>query len=166
MSELTSQPDLIPINVALPLSVLEQLLASGSPTTGDEGTVRLKLAKYILGARRRRLKTLPAIRFGEPSWDMILDLYIATVEERRVDMSGLCLASGVAPTTAVRYVEMLVTEKLIGRVADAHDGRRTYVMMLPPLQLAIERWLDAEGAILKLMGQGRGTYSTPIAPAP
>lgn len=71
----------------------------------------------------------PAVaQCGEPTWDMILDLYIADREGRRVDVSSLCLASGVAHTTANRYVNLLVDDELISKIGDADDGHRSFAI--------------------------------------
>ncbi len=114
--------------------------------------IRLAFAKWVLGSRRRRSKAFKSIRFGEPTWDMILDLYIADREGRRVDVSSLCLVSGVAPTTANRYVDLLVDDELISKVGDADDGRRSFVNISETLRGAIDEWLDQAEASLTVAG--------------
>lgn len=89
---------------------------------------------------------------GEPSWDMMLDLYVADREGRRVDVSGLCLASGIAPTTALRYVDLLVDDGHISRVGDEKDGRRAFIEMSAALRGMIEEWLDHADAGLSVAG--------------
>ncbi|WP_198283485.1 MarR family transcriptional regulator [Sphingomonas sp. PAMC 26605] len=83
---------------------------------------------------------------------MILDLYIADREGRRVDVSSLCLVSGVAPTTANRYVDLLVDDELISKVGDADDGRRSFVNISETLRGAIDEWLDQAEASLTVAG--------------
>ncbi|MEG3166156.1 hypothetical protein U1701_16290 [Sphingomonas sp. PB2P19] len=83
---------------------------------------------------------------------MILDLYIADREGRRVDVSSLCLASGVAPTTANRYVELLADDALISKVADADDGRRSFIGISGTPRAAIDEWLDQAEASLSVAG--------------
>eukprot|EP01037_Dinobryon_pediforme_P032475 gene32475-37431_t len=99
--------DLIDVNVRLPRTLIESVIMQAAAVPGDQAGRRLAFAKWVLGSRRRRSKAFKSIRFGEPTWDMILDLYIADREGRRVDVSSLCLASGVAPTTANRYLDLL-----------------------------------------------------------
>ncbi len=147
-----SDTDLIVINVRLPRALVESVIMQSAAPTGDPAGRRLAFAKWILGSRRRRSKAFKNIRFGEPTWDMILDLYIADREGRRVDVSGLCLASGVAPTTALRYVELLVDDALIAKVGDAHDGRRSFVNISGTLRDAIDEWLDQAEAGLSVAG--------------
>lgn len=145
-------PDFIDISVRLPRTLIESIIMQTARSLGDPAGRRLAFAKWVLASRRRRSKTFKSIRFGEPTWDMILDLYITNREGRRVDVSGLCLASGVAPTTALRYVELLVDDDLISKIDDAADGRRSFVTISDALRDAIEEWLDQAEAGLSVAG--------------
>lgn len=73
-------------------------------------------------------------------------------EGRRADVSSLCLASGVAPTTTNRYVDLLVDDELISKVGDADDGRRSFVNISGTLRGAIDEWLDQAEAGLTVAG--------------
>lgn len=144
--------DFIDINVRLPRAIVETIIMHAAAPLGDPARRRLALAKWVLASRRRRPKAFRSIRFGEPNWDMILDLYITDREGRRVDVSGLCLASGVAPTTALRYVELLIDDDLISKIDDVNDGRRSFVSISDTLRHAIEEWLDQAEAGLCVSG--------------
>lgn len=148
----SSDTDLIDIKVRLPRTLVEAVIMRSAATAIDPAGRRLAIAKWLLASRRRRSKAFKSIRFGEPTWDMILDLYIADREGRRVDVSGLCLASGVAPTTALRYVDLLVGDGLIAKVGDADDGRRSFVNISGTLRDAIDEWLDQAEAGLIVAG--------------
>lgn len=65
--------------------------------------------------------------FGEPSWDMLLDLFIAQGRERPVSVSSACIASSMPQSTALRYVGLLEKVGLIRRAKDPQDGRRHYL---------------------------------------
>lgn len=65
--------------------------------------------------------------FGEPAWDILLDLYVAELRERRVSVSDACLASGVPPTTALRWLALLEEANLVERHKDPHDARRVHL---------------------------------------
>lgn len=136
----------ISISKDLGRQILEEAVAGGI----QRSDASLVFAKYVLAARRRRARFLKGIKFGEPSWDMILDLYVAFREGRRVDVTGLYLSSGVAATTAVRYVEMLEEEGLVHRTPDQSDGRRFFVTLADRLRDMIEQWLENELIALKL----------------
>ncbi|OYW48023.1 MAG: hypothetical protein B7Y36_08880 [Novosphingobium sp. 28-62-57] len=87
------------------------------------------IAREVYAARRRRHKALPADLFGEPTWDILLDLYIAMREDRRVPTTSACIGAHVPPTTALRWLRILETRGLIEREDDGRDGRRTFVRL-------------------------------------
>lgn len=83
----------------------------------------------LLRARRGRNRFFNSQLFADPAWDMLLELYAAEVAQRRVSVTGLCIASGVPSTTALRCMDMLTQEGLIGRRRDPLDGRRKFVQL-------------------------------------
>lgn len=87
------------------------------------------IAREVYAVRRRRHKALPADLFGEPTWDILLDLYIAAREDRRVPTTSACIGAHVPPTTALRWLRILETRGLIEREDDGRDGRRTFVRL-------------------------------------
>lgn len=92
------------------------------------------LAEYAASLRAIRLRRNEALGspvFRDPAWDMLLDLLVASEEGRRVSVTGLCHASGVPTTTALRHVERLDELGLIDRTADPADGRRFWVTARP-----------------------------------
>lgn len=83
----------------------------------------------VIKARRLRSRYLDADLFGEPAWDMLLDLYAATLEFKKVSVSSLCIASAVPSTTALRWIGTLTEAGLLEREKDIHDGRRNFVKL-------------------------------------
>lgn len=92
-------------------------------------TPALTLARVLYAERRRRDRTFPCDIFGEPSWDILLDLFIATGEGRRVPTTSACIGAHVPPTTALRWLRLLEGHGLIEREEDERDGRRTFVRL-------------------------------------
>lgn len=90
----------------------------------------LKLAVALYGLRRKR-DAASARRglFGEPGWDILLDLYIADRRRTEVQVSSVCLDAGVPSTTILRWIARLEQEGLIYRIADNADARRRYVRL-------------------------------------
>lgn len=88
-------------------------------------------ASAIYQARRLRGSFLPASYFGEPGWDILLDLFMATMRGLQVSVTSACIGSAVATTTALRWIDVLETEALIERQPSSVDGRRTYVVLTP-----------------------------------
>ncbi|NKJ43856.1 MULTISPECIES: MarR family transcriptional regulator [unclassified Novosphingobium] len=92
-------------------------------------TAALAMAREIYAGRRRRERFLAADLFGEPTWDILLDLYIAAGEGRRVPTTSACIGANVPPTTALRWLRILEARALVEREDDGRDGRRTFVCL-------------------------------------
>ncbi|HQS68957.1 MAG: transcriptional regulator [Novosphingobium sp. 28-62-57] len=92
----------------------------------------LKLAVSLYALRRKR-DAASAGRglFGEPGWDILLDLFIAEGRRTEVQVSSVCLDAGVPSTTILRWIARLEQEGLIYRIADDADARRRYVRLTP-----------------------------------
>ncbi len=136
--------DLIDVVVRLPRKAIEDTLLSMPPDARDLSERRLAEARAVLAGRRRRATYFKRVRFYDPSWDMILELYVATCEQRRIAVSQLCKLSGGSMTTALRHVEQLEALGYIVRQTDPDDGRRLIIGTLTPLLAASEQWLDLQ----------------------
>lgn len=115
-------------------------LAQFTEAPRSEAIVR---ARAHLDARRARARFLPIDLFGEPAWDLLLDLFIAGEEGKGVSITSACIASGVPSTTALRWIGVLEERGLIARVPDPEDGRRIYVSLTELSRNAMLRWLGA-----------------------
>lgn len=82
---------------------------------------------YDLGGRYSDLLG-PAV-CGDPGWNILLDLFISAGDFRRLSVSAVCIGSRAAPATALRYLSLLQDAGLVERIADATDGRRSYVAL-------------------------------------
>lgn len=79
-----------------------------------------------LYARRRRREVhfgLNADLFGEPVWDLLLDLYVNRRRGQGVTVTAACTAACVPATTAIRWISVLVTRGLVQRKPHQSDGR-------------------------------------------
>lgn len=56
----------------------------------------LALTKFIIKFRRSRGLYFGTSLFADPAWDMLLDLFLAGEEGRRVSVSSLCIGSSIA----------------------------------------------------------------------
>lgn len=85
---------------------------------------RLLLRRQLLGADRL---------FGEPAWDMLLELFIAYCEGATVPTGALGIGSGLSSSSAQRLVQRLVDARLVLCAPDPDDGRRHLVSLSPEI---------------------------------
>src|SRR3546814_486265 len=80
--------------------------------------------------------------FADPAWDMLLDLTVARAEHARVSVTSLCIASGVPPTTALRWIGQMTEAGLLERVQDESDRRRAFITLSDRAAGAIARYFE------------------------
>ena len=83
--------------------------------------------RAVIRSRRLRDQFFASALFGDPAWDMLLDLFAAGLERREVSVSSLCIAAAVPPTTALRWIGTMHDAGLFERRADPGDRRRAYI---------------------------------------
>jgi len=86
-----------------------------------------RLARMVLKARAKRADFLPPDVFGEPGWNMLLELFTAREQEQRIAVTSLCIASLAPMTTAMRWLDKLVASDLAVLKPSTSDGRVIYV---------------------------------------
>jgi DNA-binding MarR family transcriptional regulator len=108
----------------------------------------LRIAKLLYEARRRR-DAASSVKglFGEPGWDILLDLFIARKTRTALQVSSVCAGAGLPSTTVLRWIARLEREGLIVRVADVEDARRRYVSLTTRGLRLTTNLLDAIGSI-------------------
>jgi DNA-binding MarR family transcriptional regulator len=84
---------------------------------------------YIKEGRELRDRFLDPQLFGEPAWDMLLDLYEAALAQQRLSVSAVCVGSRVPATTALRWLKLMERKGLIYRTPDPMDARRIFVSL-------------------------------------
>lgn len=91
----------------------------------------LSFIRALIAMRGRRSHYLAANLFGEPCWDILLDLTRAQLLNENVSISSLCIAANVPNTTALRYIHAMVTAGLLVRLQDSDDRRRSFLQLSP-----------------------------------
>jgi len=123
------------------LSELDDPVLDQEPSLDVANTVRV--LRRIIRERRVRERFFKEARFGEPAWDIILDLTLAWFEGKTVAVSSLCIASGVPMSTAMRWINEMIEVGLIDRWIDPTDGRRNLMQVSPTTRDAMLRYLAA-----------------------
>jgi len=88
-----------------------------------------QLIRFVRRTRRRRGEYLNPDLFGEPAWEILLDLYAAELSQRRRPITSLCLENGISVTSGLRWLQTLENESLVKRSPDPHDRRRVFVSL-------------------------------------
>jgi DNA-binding MarR family transcriptional regulator len=95
-----------------------------------------------LHARAQRGRFFSARLFSDPAWDMLLELYAASLAQRRLSVSRLSERARVPLTTALRWISALEKEGAIERQADPLDGRRVFIMLSEEGRSAMSAYFD------------------------
>lgn len=88
-----------------------------------------RLIRGIIRQRQLRARFFDGDLFADPAWDMLLDLTAARAEHTRVSVTSLCIASGVPPTTALRWIGQMIETGLLQRLEDETDRRRAFIAL-------------------------------------
>jgi hypothetical protein len=148
VSELVPESYLQPLADELVAIVarLRDVAAAPASTQRSQRSERryLALARQAYALRRKRAAIFgnPEL-FGEPAWDILLDLYIAHADGKPVSVSSACIGSAAPPTTGLRWLGVLAEEGLVVRENYADDHRRVLVRLTRAGITAMERFFDA-----------------------
>lgn len=116
--------------------------------TARAGTPESRFARGLIACRRRREAVLGEHLFGEPCWDMLLDLFAAHDEAVNVSESSLCIAATVPSTTVLRWVRAMVEEGTFVERRDPNDGRRVWIALAPEMadrmRMLLKSWMMLE----------------------
>lgn len=104
-----------------------------------------RLVRRIIRQRQLRARYFDGDLFADPAWDILLDLTAARAEHTRVSVTSLCIASGVPPTTALRWISQMVEAGLLRRVEDEIDRRRAFIALTDQAAEAMARYFAELG---------------------
>ena len=111
-----------------------------------------RLVRRIIRQRRLRDRFFDSAMFADPAWDILLDLTAARSEHVRVSVTSLCIASGVPPTTALRWIGQMVEAGLLERVEDEADRRRAFIALSDSAADAMARYFAELGKSAEKLG--------------
>lgn len=112
---------------------------SDPPPAVQPETAAQKLPQ-ILRARRQRGRFLGHDLFADPAWDILLELYAAEAEGRKISVSGVCESAAVSATTGLRWLGKLERAGLVVRCSDPLDRRRSWVRLSPTAVVALQHY--------------------------
>ena len=100
-----------------------------------------RIVTAVIKSRRRRERYFGGELFGEPAWEILLELYAAEQADEKLSVSGACHVSGAPGTTALRYVNRLQKDGWIRRDQDSLDGRRCWLRLTEQGLSAMQNYL-------------------------
>jgi hypothetical protein len=118
----------------------ERLVRAARPPLPDP-----RLVRTIIRQRQARARFFGGDLFADPAWDMLLDLTAARAEHTRVSVTSLCIASGVPPTTALRWIGQMIEAGLLARIEDEADRRRAFITLTDKAADAMARYFAELG---------------------
>ncbi|HEY1604300.1 MAG TPA: hypothetical protein VGF77_01730 [Allosphingosinicella sp.] len=113
--------------ILLEVEILLQRLMHLTAPPPDEQTALLLSARQLYRSRRLRDRVFGTTLFADPAWDILLDLFIARREGRKVTISSACAAASAPTSTAARHIAHLVQKRLVARVSREEDARSSYL---------------------------------------
>jgi hypothetical protein len=124
----------------------DRLVRTPRPPLPDPALVRT-----IIRQRQLRAKFFDGAMFADPAWDILLDLTAARAEHARVSVTSLCIASGVPPTTALRWIGQMTQSGLLERVEDETDRRRAFIALSARAADAMARYFAELGRNVRVI---------------
>ena len=103
--------------------------------------------RAIITARRLRREYL-GLDVSDATWAMMLELFAAGLEGRRVHQTMLCVTAAVAQTTALRVTRKLLDAGIFLGAADAKDDRLLILRLSDDAARRIRTYLAATQGII------------------
>ena len=116
------------------------------PRALTESRAIIEPVRKLIQARRRRSQYLSSELFGEPAWDILLELLYAELMQVRITMTRLCRRTGIPQGTAVRWLRSMTDRGLVLRHGDPFDSRRVFLELAPSASEALHQFFADEWA--------------------
>lgn len=136
----STKAQLLRLNAVLDARRIRQADNDEEPPQQDQ---HLALARSYAKIRRTRSKFFEAWVLASPTWDILLELALAALEDEVVSVSSICALSEFPMSTALRHVRQLETAGMITRAIDPSDRRRCLLQIEPDALATMRRYLEA-----------------------
>lgn len=101
----------------------------------DFDATSVGLAVMLIRFRQERAKHYPELKFADPAWDIMLDVFVAAARGKHLSVGDLAVGSDLPTSTALRWSDYLVKQGVVDNVDDPNDKRRK-LMSMNPAQLS------------------------------
>lgn len=109
---------------------------------GEPSNPRMLIAKWIYSSRQDRPGVNDTRLFGEPAWDIVLDIYIHQAKGRSTSITAACIGSHAPATTALRYIDLLCELDWVEKIPDDNDRRRSLLALTASAKAQMDGYLD------------------------
>ena len=105
-------------------------LPSSVPLAPKNDITLAEIAAQLYQERRLRDACFHEVDiFGEPAWDILLDVAFAEAKGERLSISKVCIGSCVPVSTAMRWINILQSRDLVYKVGDTGDPLETFIRL-------------------------------------
>lgn len=117
-----------------------------APWHGHQRSITAEVAEHTLRFRRHRDKVFGSLRlFNDPAWDILLEIYRSSARGMAVTVSDTASCSGIASSSATRWIRILEGAGLVHRNDDPDDRRRVMLSLTSTgsalMEQALAAWL-------------------------
>lgn len=102
----------------------------------------IPIARAVLEDRKRRSQVFNPGMFGEPGWDLLLNLYVMDRDGPRLTLGKLTQLAGLSQSTALRWLEYLKDQGMITRDQHPTDARTAFVALTEKAREALGLYLS------------------------
>ncbi|MEH6789964.1 hypothetical protein [Parasphingorhabdus sp.] len=103
---------------------------------------RYGLASDIVARQRARSEYIRGISFGEPCWDILLDLFVAEGLHHPATIADIAARIGLQEIICSRYVHYMLDQQVLFKNANSHSAKDMPFLISPESREGIRRWLD------------------------
>jgi hypothetical protein len=97
-------------------------VSANRPANDSDAALLGNIARRASADRARRAEIVGTTELlGEPAWDILLQLFIAACEGRRLSIAAACSGAGVPQSTALRWIAILESRDVVVREDDPRD---------------------------------------------
>jgi len=123
----------------------ERIVLENLRQSAEGGGVETALTLYANRRRRQAYFGDHAGLFGEPAWDILLDLYASHRNGRIVTVSSASIAACTPTTTGLRWIAEMHRLGLLQSRRHPDDRRARVVTLTPAAETAMDAYLEEVG---------------------
>ncbi|SIN98144.1 hypothetical protein SAMN02745824_2522 [Parasphingorhabdus marina DSM 22363] len=102
-----------------------------------------ELASLVLSLRRQGHKVFPEAYFSTAAWDILLVLYDAHEKREKLRIQQISSRTHLKPSTAIRYVDILMQDGFVFVEDDSSSGETSYVLLTQSGMSRLNQVLDS-----------------------